>query len=66
MPAIMAAAGVPVELLRQGDGAGMRESFRRFVLTTLQPIGNLIAAEASRKLERDVSVSFERLRGADV
>lgn len=66
VPAILAAAGVPVELLRSSDRAGQRESFRRFSLTTLQPLGNLIAAEASAKLERPVTVSFERLRGADV
>ncbi len=66
VPAIMSAAGVGPELLRVSDGSGMRESYRRFVLTTMQPIGNLIAAEASAKLERDVSLSFERLRGADV
>ena len=43
----------------------MRESWRRFVLSTVAPLGRLISAEASKKLERPVSLSFESLRGSD-
>lgn len=65
VPAILSAAGIPIELIRSADGAGMRESWRRYVLSTVAPLGALVAAEATAKLERPVTLKFESLRGSD-
>ena len=49
--AVLNACGVPVSLATDADGTSQRESFRRFLTTALEPIGELVAAELSRKLD---------------
>ncbi len=63
---LMAAAGCPVELLVTSDGAGMRESWRRFTAATINPLGAIVADQASAKLPDPVGITFHRLRGSDV
>ena len=63
---VLAACGVPVSLFVDSDGTGQRESFRRFMHSTLQPLGAIVAGELSAKLEADVSLSFDRLFAADL
>ena len=63
--AILSSAGVGVELVKATDGSSQRESWRRFIVSTIQPMGRIIAEEATRKLETDIELSFERLRGSD-
>ena len=64
---LLAAAGIPIELMIKSDGAGMRESWRRFTAATISPLGRLIEAEATAKLVGDpVEIDFHRLRGSDV
>lgn len=48
------------------DGTAQRESFRRFLHATIQPVGELIAAELSEKLEEDIRLDFSRLFAADL
>lgn len=65
--AILGACGVPPGLTRGGgEAAGLREAFRVFAHGTLSPIGKLIAEEASRKLDSDVSLTFGELGAADI
>ena len=63
---VVSAAGIPVELLLRSDGAGMRESYRRMVLLTIQAVADAIAAEATAKLESEVSIDLKPLRSGDL
>ena len=44
----------------------MRESYRRFTLTTISPLGEIIGQELTIKLATNIVLSFETLRGSDV
>ena len=48
--AVASACSIPVALLSKADGTSLRESWRRFILHTIQPLGREIAAELSLKL----------------
>ena len=61
------ACGVPPALLRgDGDGTGYREAWRQFLHATVQPAADLVAEECSEKLERQVTISFDRLFASDL
>lgn len=45
---ILAAAGVPPELVIAGSGSDAREAWRRFLHATVAPIGRLISSELER------------------
>ncbi len=63
---IAAAAGVPRALLDgSGDGAAAREGYRRLTRATIEPLGRLVAHEASVKTGAAVKISFESLRASD-
>ncbi len=63
---VAAAAGVPMNLLwGDGDGAAARKSYRRLVRATIEPLGRILAAEASLKLGRPVTLDFAALRASD-
>ena len=47
---ILAAAGVPVSVLSESDGTKAREDFRRFLHSTMMPLGKLVAAQLDRAL----------------
>ncbi len=49
--AVLNACGVPVSLATDADGTSQRESFRRFLTTGLEPLGELVAAELAAKLD---------------
>ena len=62
-----AASGVPPGLLLDaGDGTSQRESYRRFVAATCEPIAALVAQELSEKLEVPISLSFASLMAGDI
>ena len=64
---IAAAFGVPIELIiADGEGTATREAFRRFVLTTVQPLATKIEQELTMKLDTPIELSFEALRSADL
>lgn len=63
---VLGACGVPVELLTGGDGTGQREAWRRFLFGTVGPLGKLVAAELTRKLEVPVSIEWDELRASDL
>ena len=43
-----------------------REAFRRFLHSTVQPLGKIVSAELSEKLEDAVTLNFDALMAADV
>ena len=64
---IAAVFNVPIELLiADGEGTATREAFRRFILTTVQPLAIRAAEEFSEKLEDNIEFKFEQLRSADL
>ena len=64
---VLAVCGVPASLAPGSAAAGptLREAQREFLLNTVQPYGALVAAEASRVLERPVTLTFDALAAAD-
>ena len=63
---LLAAIGVPVELVTASDGTGQREAWRRCLHGTIQPLGVVISSELSRVFQRDVQLSFDRLMASDI
>ena len=65
---VLDCCGIPSALgLTTGStGATLREAWRLCVATTVQPLADLIAAEASRVLERPVAISLHRLSTLDI
>ena len=65
--AVLSACGVPPSLVSgRADGSSQRSALERFLRLTLQPIGGLIAAELTRKLETPISLSFPAIGSADI
>ena len=63
---ICAAFGVPPALVAEGaDGTAQRESWRRFWLGAIAPLGKMIEAELRAKLDPAATVTFEALAAAD-
>lgn len=63
---LLAACGVPVELATSAEGSGTREAWRRFLHSTLQPVGNVIVAELRRKLTGTPAIDFDALMASDL
>ena len=64
---VLAACGVPPGLADpRAEGGGQRESFRRFVQSTIEPASVLVAEEFTRKLDVEVGLSFEALFSSDL
>ena len=49
-----------------GSGAAARESYRRFLSTTVRPIANIVESELSDKLDVDLRLMFPELLAADL
>ena len=49
--AVLSACGCSADLFVAGDAAGQRESWRRFLHGSVQPLGDLVAAELADKLD---------------
>jgi len=64
---LAAAFGVAPSLLTaRSDGSAQRESFRRFLHTSLSPLARLIEEELTRKLEAPVTLDLTDIHAADV
>lgn len=64
---LLASAGVSPALMAAGDGSGQREAYRRFLFTTIVPLGVLIAREiADKLLVPDLSFDFSSLGASDI
>lgn len=62
---ILAACGVPVALVNPDAGTDTRESWRRFLHGTLQPVARMIVAELAR-VGIGGSLTFNRLMASDL
>ena len=66
---VLSACCIPPTLFtaQSGSGQAAREDFRRWVLTTVSPLGKIIAAELGAKLDADdVVLSFGGLHAHDL
>ena len=64
---VCAALGIPAALFVGADGGTVREAYRQLLVSTLQPMGQLIASELERKLEiTRVGLNFRRIQAADI
>ena len=65
--AVLGACGVPPSLaIANSDGTGQRESFRRFLHSSVVPLARLVEHELSIKLDSPVRLSFDQLFAADL
>ena len=64
---VLGACGIPPSLfLSSADGTAQRESFRRFLHTTLQPLTRVVEAELSEKLEGEVTLNLDATFASDL
>ena len=64
---LLAACGIPVELVNGGDGAALREAYRRLLFGTIQPISAIVETELRDKLDSpELNLGFGELRAADI
>ena len=63
---ILAALGIPPPLYHGTDGVSAREAYRLLLVSTLQPIAEIIKEELKRKLDIEIDISFTRLQAADI
>ena len=64
--AVLGACGVPPDLTVVSTSQGQREAFRRFLTTALEPLGELVAEELSRKLDTPVAFDFSQSYAHDL
>lgn len=63
---VVAACGVPVELITSADGTGQREAWRRCLFGTILPLGRIVEAELSKVAGKPVEIGWDRLQASDV
>ena len=63
---ILAACGVPIELVSESEGTGQREAWRRFLHGTVQPLADIVADELTRATGARASINFESLFASDI
>ena len=64
---MLGACGVPAALFEaRGDGTSIRESWRRFVMGSVEPLLKMVAREFSIKLETGVSFDLQGLWAHDL
>ena len=64
--AVLAACGVPVELVAASEGTGAREAYRRFLFGSVLPLARMVERELEEKIEADVRLDFSELMAADL
>ena len=62
---ILGAMGIPPSVLTS-EGSALRESYRHFFVNTVEPLGQLIAAELSEKLEQEIVFMFPEVVKSDI
>ena len=63
---VLAACGVPVELIHHAEGGGAREAWRRFLHGTIAPVGAILAAESARAFGLSGVIDFDALFASDL
>ena len=64
---VLGVLGIPASLqAANADGTAQRESYRRWLHGSVQPLARLVEHELSSKLDTDARLSFRRLEAGDV
>ncbi len=63
---IYAACGLSSALFGGSDAPGTREAWRLALFGTIAPLGRIVETELRRKLDDDVSLSWDELRASDL
>lgn len=63
---VLAACGVPAGLVYEEAESGARESWRRFLFSTIAPIGRLLTGELSRVTGRPAALDWSGLFASDL
>ena len=63
---VLAACGVPPGMFQKMGDSGQREAYRRWVALLVTPLGRLLQAELSAKLEADIGLDFAGLYAHDL
>ena len=64
---VLAATGVPTDLVARADGTSRRESWRQFLSGTIAPVARLVASELAEKLDAPgLELTFDDLRASDL
>ena len=58
---VLAACGCSVAMFDDSDGTSKREAQRVFLHGTVRPLGRVLAAELSAKLETEIGLNFDQL-----
>ena len=59
--AVLAACGCSMAMFDDSDGTSKREAQRIFLHGTVRPLGKLLSAELSAKLETEIALNFDQL-----
>ena len=63
---VLAACGVNPALVADTQGTAMREAYRQFLFGLVSPLGRLLSAELSEKLNEDITLDWTELRASDI
>ena len=64
---VLAACGVPIELVESGQGTAAREAYRRFLHSSVAPVAELVVAELREKLDIPaLDLNFDALFASDL
>ena len=63
---VLSACGVPVSLVTDADGTSQRESWRRFIMGSVEPLLGIVAQEVEAKLEQRVTFDLSSLWAHDL
>ena len=64
--AVLSACGVPVALVTAADGTSQRESWRRFVMGSIEPLLRVVGQEIEAKLETRIAFDLSSLWAHDL
>lgn len=64
--AVLASCGTPPAMFDDSDGTAQRESLRRYLTTTVIPLGRVLAHELEKKLEAPISFDFSDMYAHDL
>ena len=63
---IYAACGLSMALFDESDGTSKREAYRQALHGTIAPLGRIVAAELSAKLDEPITLDWMELRAGDI
>ena len=63
---VLSACGINPSLFQVAPGVAMREAYREFLFSVVSPLGRMVAAEISEKLDAPVTLDWSELRAGDI